>query len=48
MGPESFLDEMIQIDSDFFGRCCEDCERQDDGLEVDEEADLAPVLAVLR
>lgn len=51
-GPESFVDEILRIDRDFFG-CCEDCRRGDEhhpideGEGDDEPAHLAPVLVRL-
>ncbi len=48
-GPESFIDELVTIDADFFGgTCCEDCQRGEvaDGFHHDEDepVDIAPVL----
>ena len=47
-GPESFVDELLRIDDDFFGAgYCDDCEQPDHhhDLEQDDD-DLRPVLVV--
>lgn len=49
-GPESFVEEQLRIDRDFFG-CCDDCQDPEHHHPIDEsdEADeLRPVLVVSR
>lgn len=48
-GPESFAAEMIAVDTDFFGGCCEDCGADSDhGSEEESDEDMRPVLVVSR